>query len=80
MTLFRKLKATVVPSSFNEEVGQPMSVQATHWSSTYNIAYAWKVGSLTLSNASNFTYIPSANTQGSHTVQLFIGQDNGSGG
>ncbi len=75
-----KVKTTVVPSSFSEEAGQAMSVQATHWSSTYNIAYAWKIGSSTLSNASNFTYTHSANTQGSHTIQLFIGQNNGSGG
>lgn len=75
-----KVTAAIVPSSFNEEVGQAMSVQTTHWSSTYNIAYAWKIGSTTLSNSSNFTYTPSANSQGSHTIQLFIGQNNGSNG
>lgn len=73
------VKSTSVPTTFSEEIGQTMSVQATHWSHNYTLAYAWKLGSITLSNSSNFTFTPSANSQGSHMIQLFIGRDNGLG-
>ena len=68
-----------IPNSFKEEVSQMLNVQSSHWSKDYNMAYEWKFNNQLLSNSANFTFTPTANSQGAYTVQLFIGQNDGSG-
>ncbi len=75
-----EIRSTSVPASFDEEASRPVSVQAVHWSATYEIAYAWKIGSATLASSANWSYAPSANSQGDKTLQLFVGRNDGTGG
>nr|BFD59286.1 hypothetical protein CKG001_13930 [Bdellovibrio sp. CKG001] len=57
-----------------------MAVSAGHWSPDYQAVYVWKVDSQQISSNTSFIYTPSANAQGSHTVSLYVGKDNGVGG
>jgi hypothetical protein len=72
-----KIKNLSVVTSFSEGVAQPLSVTSLHWSASYSQAYLWRIGSTTLSTNSQFVFTPNANMQGSHILQLFIGQNNG---
>jgi hypothetical protein len=73
------LISTTTPSTFYEEQGQSLGVQAVHWSQSYYVAYEWRIGNQVLGNLSNLTYTPTANSQGKYVIQLFVGQDDGSG-
>lgn len=68
-----------IPVSYPEENSKALSVQAIHWSHNYNIAYEWKIGLTVLSNSPNFNFIPKANSQGLHTLEVYIGQKNAAG-
>ncbi len=74
-----QIQSTNVPLNLNEGQTQQFSALATHWSLGYDIAYLWKIGSTVLSSNHNFTYTPSANSQGAQVLQLFIGKDDGAG-
>lgn len=68
-----------VPLIYDEEISQLLTALATHWLSDYEIAYQWKLDSKVISTSSNFNFSPSANSQGSHVIQMFIGKKDTSG-
>lgn len=57
-----------------------MSVTASHWSPTYTTAYIWKLDNTVISTNSSATYTLSGNSQGTRTLSLYVGQDDGVGG
>lgn len=73
-----KIRSVTVPARLREGVAQALSVQSTHWSPNYDQIYSWRIGSSILSTSNNFNFTPGANHQGHHTLQLFIGKNNGS--
>lgn len=73
------VRSIQVPNSFHEGEEHSLSVQSIHWSADYNQAYSWRIGSDVLSQSSHFNFIPHGNAQGEYTLQLFIGQNDGSG-
>ena len=79
--------ATATPTILNLNVNQVVfeglsnqySVNASHFNPNYNIAYVWKLDGVVKSNTSTWTYLPKANDQGSKTLSLYIGKDDGAG-
>ncbi len=74
-----KLVRTVSKSQLQEGVGATFAVSVVHWSATYQPAFMWRLGSDVLSSSQQMLYKPSADKQGYHIMQLFVGSDNGSG-
>lgn len=71
-----------IPSILNEEVTHQFSFNALHWSASYDIVVKWKLNGTTIQTTpigTNFLYTPGMNESGAHTLQAFIGKDNGSG-
>ncbi len=66
------------PSQLNpaELTSLSMSVSTAHWSPTYTAAYIWKFDNTVISTTNNINYLLNANTQGLHTLTLYVGQDN----
>lgn len=56
--------------------GTPFSynVEAFHWSSTYEIAYEWKIDGVTVSTNPNWVYTPGPNSPGTQTITLIVGK------
>lgn len=74
-----RLLSTRVGMSMHEREVSVLNVQAVHWSADYQIAYSWRIGSRILGHTANLSYAPNANEQGVHTLQLYVGRDNGHG-
>nr|BFD62796.1 hypothetical protein BdHM001_14770 [Bdellovibrio sp. HM001] len=69
-----------VPSQGDELQAMTMSVNTGHWFPEYAVAYIWKLDNVQISTGPSLTYTTSANDQGTHTLSLYVGKDNGSGG
>ncbi|PIK15680.1 tandem-95 repeat protein [Halobacteriovorax sp. JY17] len=50
------------------------TVNSTHWNSSYNIAYQWKLNGSTVSNSASWVYSPPANSLREVEVELIIGK------
>lgn len=70
---------TIIPNNINEVQQATFRVIAHHWNPSYDTAYVWKLNGVTKSTLSNWSYVPSANEQGTHTVTLYVGKSNGGG-
>lgn len=75
-----EIVAAVLPTNAQEGVDLNIPVTVRHWSDTYSTAYLWKLDGVTISTASTLNYTPHPNQQGEHTLELTIGENNGSGG
>lgn len=74
-----KVLSTSVPQTADELANLALMAAADHWSGNYPMIYEWKLDSLPLSKGNNISWRPSANSQGMHTLKLFVGQDDGTG-
>jgi hypothetical protein len=71
-----------VPSILNEEVIHQFEFKAIHWSASYDIVVKWKLDGTTIQTSSigaDFFYTPGMNESGTHTLQAFIGKNDGTG-
>lgn len=57
-----------------------MSVTVSHWSSTYQAAYEWKLNNSVIGVSKNISYIAGGNQQGVHELVLTVGESDGAGG
>lgn len=73
------LLSSTIPTTGSEQVALSLSASAQHWRAGYSLIYEWHLGSSLLSTGQNTTWTPSDNSQGTRTLTLFIGKDNGSG-
>ncbi len=84
MQRLREIPPTIVttslPTLIKEGQSNALSVSALHWDSSYQKAYQWSVDGVGLSTTTSLSWTLNKNSQGSHTVLLKIGSDNGSGG
>lgn len=74
------ITATSIPTVMHEGVATSLTATAKHWSPTYSQFYLWKIGSTVINSGldvNNVTYTPTANSQGSRTITLYVGQDDG---
>ena len=62
------------PSSAAEREAAAFAVGAAHWDPSYKIAVLWKNDNDPVSSATNYTYTPSGNAQGTHVVSLYVGK------
>lgn len=65
-------------SNLNELQVSAFSVQTFHPDPNYSFAYRWKLDGVVKSSSATWNYIPDANSQGSHQVEIFVGKDDGS--
>lgn len=63
----------------SEGVTENFTVNTGHFDPTYNIVYNWKLNGVTQSTTNSFNYSPGANDQGTKTLSLYIGKDDGGG-
>lgn len=63
----------------NELQPSTYSLQTFHIDPGYSFAYAWKLDGVVKSSSSSWTYIPTANDQGTHQIDFYVGKNNGSG-
>lgn len=74
-----EIKLSTLPTTASEQVSFTASVEVSHWSDTYPIAYEWSLDGLVVSRLSTLTYAPNANQQGAHTLAVSVGSDDGAG-
>lgn len=76
------ITSETIPSILNEEVIHLFKFSALHWSASYDIIVKWKLNGEVIQTTpigTGFSYAPGMNESGAHTLQAFIGKDNGSG-
>ncbi len=69
---------TSLPAVIKEGQSNSLLVTALHWDPNYQKAYQWSVDGVSLSTTSQLSWSLNKNSQGTHTVLLKIGSDNGS--
>ncbi len=70
---------TRLPTIAQELVPTDFISLAKHWNPNYQIFYEWKIDGVSVATANQFEYTASANSQGTHTLDLYIGRDDGTG-
>lgn len=65
-------------TNLQELLVQPFSVQTFHADPNYSFAYRWKLDGVVKSSSATWNYIPGANAQGNHQVEVFVGKNDGS--
>ncbi|QDK45007.1 hypothetical protein DOM22_07435 [Bdellovibrio sp. ZAP7] len=68
-----------VPSLVQERVTYQFEADSSHWSPSYTTIYEWKKNASSLGAGKSFSFAPGGNSQGNHTLTLYVGQDDGSG-
>lgn len=69
-----------IPAQGREKTALALQALSYHWDPTYVTRMTWKLdGTQVLSHLATYSYLPSANAQGNHVVEVWVGQDNGSG-
>ncbi len=71
--------AISLPSTIKEGQSNSLSVTAQHWYAGYQKAHQWVVDGTTSSTSASLSWSLGKNSQGAHTVTLYVGSDNGSG-
>ncbi|MCM2349408.1 MAG: hypothetical protein NDI69_05255 [Bacteriovoracaceae bacterium] len=56
-----------------------LQIIASHWSPDYTVAIQWKLDGANMGQVPQWSYIPNANSQGTHHLEAYIGADDGSG-
>jgi hypothetical protein len=63
----------------NEGMASQFVVNAAHFDPGYDIVYKWKLDGVLKSSATTFSYTPGKNEQGTKTLALYLGKDDGFG-
>lgn len=74
-----EIKTLVVPVAVQELSQFLMTTSVSHWSTSYTVAYNWKLDGVSIGQTASVSYTAKANAQGTHTIELVVGEDNGSG-
>jgi hypothetical protein len=69
----------VAPASISENTSSEFRAVAHHWNPNYDIAYLWKINGTSISTNATWNFSPGANDQGTHTITLYVGKDDGAG-
>jgi hypothetical protein len=65
--------------NLNELLPSTFSLQTFHIDPNYSFAYKWKLDGVVKSSSSSWTYIPTADSQGTHQIDVYVGKSDGSG-
>ena len=73
--------ATSVPTNALEGESVPFTANITHWNPSYQSVVDWEISGLPVDvgHSANTTWSTNRNSQGSRTVTLTVGQDDGTG-
>ena len=74
-----KLNTVTIPTTIMEGTLAAFTGGAYHFSGGYDLKYRWVLDGSTVANTATWNWTPLKNQQGSHTVQLFLGQNDGGG-
>ena len=69
----------LVPKTGQEGDPVPLSVSSNHWSSTYDTIYEWSVDNVFLGSTPSLAWTPGDNAQGTHTIRVRVGTNDGAG-
>jgi hypothetical protein len=67
------------PTQLHEHQTTGFFVASTHWDPNYDQVYLWKKDGAAVSTAASYNWYPNANANGPHTIELFVGKNDGSG-
>lgn len=65
-------------TNLNELQVHPFSVQTFHADPNYSFSYRWKLDGVVKSSNATWNFIPGANSQGSHQIEVYVGKNDGS--
>jgi hypothetical protein len=68
------ITAVAVPNSFDEEVAQNLTVQASHWSQDYTVGVQWFVDGVAKGFGSNWSWAPDANSTSTAVIKVLVGK------
>ncbi len=68
------------PTSYAEASQASFSVVASHWYKSFLFAYEWSLNGTVVSHSFSYSFVPTKNYQGTQSLLLKVGVDNGSGG
>jgi hypothetical protein len=69
-----------LPSTNGNELAiSHFSVSTFHVDPNYSFAYIWKLDGIVKSSAGNWNFIPTANDSGIHQIDLYVGNNDGTG-
>jgi hypothetical protein len=68
------------PAAGQERIAMELQAKAIHWSTAYDIIYQWKLDNQVIGTGTSFLYSPSGDSQGSHSLTVTIGKNDGAGG
>ncbi len=68
-----------IPSSYAEMSQASFSVVASHWYKSFLYAYEWTLDGTAVSHSASYAFVPTKNYQGTHSLILKVGVDEGSG-
>ncbi len=74
-----EVKLSIPSTSINELAVSNFSINAFHVDPSYSFAYSWKLDGVVKSTNATWSYIPGANDSGNHSVDLYVGKNDGSG-
>jgi hypothetical protein len=74
-----KLIRHTIPSSFQENASYQLSILASHWHPDYKIAYLVQLSGEQIATNHNFSFTPSADSQGQHVIKIYLGAKDSSG-
>lgn len=66
-------------TNLDEHTSHAFRIQAFHVNPSYSFLYRWKLDGVVKSSAATWTYIPDGHSQGNHTIDVYVGQNDGSG-
>ena len=75
-----QILSATLPSRAQERVPVSFFIAATHWNPGYSMAYIWKKDNVQVSTSQSYTWTPSGDSQGPHTISLYVGASDGAGG
>ncbi len=71
--------SVTTPAAGQEKIALELQAKAVHWSTAYDIVYQWKLDSQVIGSGASFLYVPSGDSQGTHSLTLTIGKNDGAG-
>ncbi|RZA05229.1 MAG: hypothetical protein EOP11_13290, partial [Proteobacteria bacterium] len=68
-----------VPTTMKEGEASPLVLNAVQWRPAYTRAYRWELDGVVIGNSATLNFTPTANSQGSRTITVTWGQNDGAG-
>lgn len=74
-----EVKITTPSGAIDEHVSSSFRIQAFHVNPNYDFVYKWKLDGVQKSSSANWNFIPDGHSQGTHTIEVYVGLNDGAG-